>query len=114
MTADDHKWLLGEIEDDTNTAVEMGETPKSTADEWLDMLRQDLANAERADAATVFKGIPAHKREAWLARNRDRSMRLRRLLDDPELVPFLLDWEDRLIYGESVAETKRRHDIERN
>lgn len=85
--------------------------PPQTADESLSILNERSANLDLA--AAFFKGLPPGD-PAVVKRDRARAKRLRRLLADPELRMFLLDLEDRLIYGESVRELDRRIDTEKN
>jgi hypothetical protein len=120
MTPADRHWLVDEIDADRESALDCGEDPRQSADEWFAMLRWRLENCELAEAekdwhtATIFKDVPAHKRARWLARNREDIERLRRLLADPELLVLLVDLEDREIFGETVRQHGRRRRAEMN
>jgi hypothetical protein len=100
VTDTDRQWVLNAIEVAQEDA-HVG-TPQ-TADECLILLRCLEATYEVIE-----------ERKAWAGNMRADADRLRRILADPELQTFLVDIEDRLIFGESVADMKRLFESEKN
>jgi hypothetical protein len=95
MTTDDREWL-----DALLAKPALARRPQLTADDTLAALRRSLPELELLGALVA----EAHRDAA----------RLRRLLDDPDLAAYLMDREDRAIFGESVAEMERRDRLEGN